>query len=231
MTIAEPHAEHHSAPLAHHFEDLTQQHASANLGMWTFLATEVMFFGGLFGAFCVYRFTDSTAFAAGSHQLNVPWGTINTFVLLTSSLTMALAVRAGQEGEKKGQIRYLLLTMLMATIFLGIKASEYYEDYEKHLIPGPSFSTAELHLPEDAPEHVVKHAQLFFVFYFFMTGLHAFHMVIGLGVMAWMVLLARQGKFTRQYFTPLECTGLYWHFVDLVWVFLFPLLYLIDLHK
>jgi len=233
VSIAEPRVEHHPAQLAHHFEDLGQQHESANLGMWTFLATEVMFFGGLFGAFCIYRFTDPVAFAAGSHHLSVLWGTINTFVLLTSSLTMALAIHAGQTGEPKKQVRYLLLTMLMATIFLGVKASEYYEDYEKHLIPGPSFTTdlKELGLPTDVPEHTVQHTQMFFVFYFFMTGLHAFHMVIGLGVMAWMVLLARKGRFTRDYYTPLECTGLYWHFVDLVWVFLFPLLYLIDLHK
>ena len=201
--------------------------------MWTFLATEVMFFGGLIGAFCVYRFTDSAAFAAGAHHLSVLWGTINTVVLLTSSLTMALAIHAGQTGEPKKQVRFLLLTMLMATMFLGIKASEYYEDYKEHLIPGPSFSTSLEHLglPEGTSELTVKHTQMFFVFYFFMTGLHAFHMVIGLGVMAWMVWLARKGKFTKEYYTPLECTGLYWHFVDLVWVFLFPLLYLIDLHK
>jgi cytochrome c oxidase subunit 3 len=229
VTIAE--AEHRGAHLASHFEDLEQQHQSATLGMWTFLATEVLFFGGLFAAYCIYRFTDPTAFTIASRQLDILMGTINTFVLLTSSLTMALAVRAGQEGDRRGQIRYLLLTMLFATIFLGIKASEYYEEYEKHLIPGPWFRTTALALPPDTPVLVQKQTQLFFVFYFFMTGLHAFHMVIGIAAMAIMVAMARRGRFTRDYFTPLEMTGLYWHFVDMVWVFLFPLLYLVDLHK
>ncbi|MHC5538473.1 cytochrome c oxidase subunit 3 family protein [Singulisphaera rosea] len=225
-------ADHHHSPLlAHHFEDMGQQHESAALGMWTFLATEVMFFGGLFGAFCVYRFTDSHSFSLASRQLDILWGTINTFVLLTSSLTMAFAVRAGQTADQKGQVRFLIATMILASMFLGIKASEYYEDYEKHLIPGASFNAEELKIPEGSPPSVAQHGQLFFVFYFFMTGLHAFHMVIGIGVMAWMVALARKGKFTAEYFTPLEMTGLYWHFVDMVWVFLFPLLYLIDLHK
>jgi cytochrome c oxidase subunit III len=217
--------------LAHHFEDLEQQHQSATLGMWTFLATEVMFFGGLFAAFCVYRFTDPSAFALACRQLDILMGTINTFVLLTSSLTMALAVRAGQTGDRKEQIRYVLATMVLATVFLGIKASEYYEEYEKNLVPGAGFQATALNIPPDAPPLVVKQTELFFVFYFFMTGLHAFHMVIGLGLMAWMIALARRGRFTTQYFTPLENVGLYWHFVDMVWVFLFPLLYLIDRHK
>jgi cytochrome c oxidase subunit III len=221
---------HDSGVLAHHFEDLGQQHSSAALGMWTFLATEVMFFGGLFGGFAVYRFTDPTAFATACRQLDIWRGTLNTAVLLTSSLTMALAVRAGQTGSAKEQVRYLLLTMLMATMFLGIKSTEYYSEYKEHLIPGPSFSTHALALPAGSTPLVIKQTELFFVFYFFMTGLHAFHMVIGIGLMLWMVVLARRGKFTSIYFTPLELTGLYWHFVDLVWVFLFPLLYLIDLH-
>jgi cytochrome c oxidase subunit 3 len=217
--------------LAHHFEDMDQQRTSATLGMWTFLATEVMFFGGLFAGFAVYRFVDATAFAAACRKLSVLAGTINTGVLLTSSLTMALAVHAGQEGNAKGQVRYLLLTMLLATIFLSIKSYEYYEDYHEHLIPGLNFRTEELTIPPGATPLVKKQTELFFVFYFFMTGLHAFHMVIGIGVMAWMALLARRGRFTREYHTPLELTGLYWHFVDLVWVFLFPLLYLINLHE
>jgi cytochrome c oxidase subunit 3 len=226
---AEPHAG--GAHLASHFEDLGQQHSSATLGMWTFLGTEVMFFGGLFAGFSIYRFTEPEAFARACRHLDIVRGSINTFVLLTSSLTMALAVRSGQEGDRKGQIRNLLLTMLLATIFLGIKASEYYTEYEHNLVPGPSYSTAELHLPANAPPMMGRRTEMFFVFYFFMTGLHAFHMVIGLGIMAVLVVLASRGRFTREYYTPLELSGLYWHFVDLVWVFLFPLLYLIDLHK
>jgi cytochrome c oxidase subunit 3 len=216
--------------LEHHFDNLQQQHESANLGMWAFLATEVMFFGGLFAGFAVYRFKDPTAFAAACRELIIEAGTINTFVLLTSSLTMALAVHAGQEGKPKGQVRFLLATMLLATAFLGIKSYEYYEEYLHELIPGAHFSTHALKIPAGATPLVIKQTELFFVFYFFMTGLHAFHMVIGLGLMAWMILLARRGLFTSEYHTPLELTGLYWHFVDLVWVFLFPLLYLIDLH-
>jgi cytochrome c oxidase subunit 3 len=217
--------------LASHFDDLEQQRQSATLGMWTFLATEVMFFGGLFAGFSIYRFTDPHAFALASRHLNITLGSINTFVLLTSSLTMALAVRAGQLGDRKGQVRYLLLTMALATAFLGIKGREYYEEFENHLAPGLHYSAAALHLPADAPADLARQTQLFFVFYFFMTGLHAFHMIIGIAIMAVLVVLARRGWFTRDYYTPLEMTGLYWHFVDLVWVFLFPLLYLIDLHK
>jgi cytochrome c oxidase subunit 3 len=198
--------------------------------MWTFLATEVMFFGGLFASFAVYRFTDPRAFALACRELLILAGAINTFVLLTSSLTMALAVRAGQEGHARNQVLFLLATILLATVFLGIKGFEYYKEYEHHLVPGLNFSTAHLAVRGATP-HVIKQTELFFVFYFFMTGLHATHMVIGIGVMAWMVRLARRGRFTRVYHTPLELTGLYWHFVDLVWVFLFPLLYLIELHK
>ncbi|AGA27904.1 cytochrome c oxidase subunit 3 family protein [Singulisphaera acidiphila] len=230
MSLAD--AGQRNSRLASHFEDMGQQLESSTLGMWTFLATEVMFFGGLFLGFCVYRFTDAShGFALASRQLDIALGTVNTFVLLTSSLTMALAVRAGQTGDRKGQVLFLTLTMVMATLFLGIKANEYYEEYEKHLFPGAHFSTAALKLPADAPASLAQHSQLFFVFYFFMTGLHAFHMIIGIAVMGVLAIQAQRGKFTADYFTPLELTGLYWHFVDLVWVFLFPLLYLIDLHK
>jgi cytochrome c oxidase subunit 3 len=198
--------------------------------MWTFLATEVMFFGGLFAGFTVYRFTDPTAFAKACRELLIWAGTINTFVLLTSSLTMALAVRAGQQGNASHQVRYLIATMLLATIFLGIKGFEYYKEYEHHLVPGLNFTTEHLEV-KDATPHVINQMELFFVFYFFMTGLHATHMVIGIGLMIWIATLARRGRFTPEYHTPLELTGLYWHFVDMVWVFLFPLLYLIELHK
>jgi len=231
VTTADVDAAPRRGRLASHFDDLEQQHQSATLGMWTFLATEVMFFGGLFASFCIYRFTDPHAFALASRHLDIVLGSVNTFVLLTSSLTMALAVRAGQEGDRKGQVLFLLLTMALATAFLGIKGREYYEEFENQLVPGTHYSAAALHLPAGASADLVRHTQLFFVFYFFMTGLHAFHMIIGLAVMAVLAVLAHRGRFTRDDFTPLEMTGLYWHFVDLVWVFLFPLLYLIDLHK
>ena len=224
--------EHESGHLAHHFETLDQQSKSATLGMWTFLATEVMFFGGLFAGYAVYRTLNPESFALASRQLNVALGSINTFFLLTSSLTMALAVHAGQTSNRQGQVRFLLLTMLLGATFLGIKAYEYYEEFEKGLIPGLHFnSKGVLQFPTSFSELAVRRTQLFFIFYFFMTGLHATHMVIGLGVLGTLAVLAHRGHYSEDYYTPLELSGLYWHFVDIVWIFLFPLLYLIDLHK
>jgi cytochrome c oxidase subunit 3 len=227
--VASPPA--HSPHLAHQFEDMEQQRSTASLGMWTFLATEVMFFGGLFTGYCAYRFSDPEAFRIASRHLNVWLGSINTFVLLTSSLTVALSVHAGQTGSRKNQVRYLLATIALGLVFLGIKAVEYREEFKDHLVPGWNFSVATLNPPEGASEHTIQHAEMFFVFYFFMTGLHAVHMVIGIGVFALIAVMARRGRFTPEYHTPLELSGLYWHFVDIVWVFLFPLLYLVDLHK
>jgi cytochrome c oxidase subunit 3 len=212
---------HHSTALAHQFEDLQQQHETYNLGMWTFLVTEVMFFGGLFTVYAIYRALHPTAFAEASNHLNLVLSTINTAVLLCSSLAMALAVRAAQLGQKQAIIRYLALTILLATAFLGLKASEYYAEYQEHLIPGLNFAF-------EGPE--AMQVQLFFVLYFVMTGLHATHMVIGIVVMAIMMVYASRDRFSPESFEPIEMTGLYWHFVDLVWVFLFPLLYLIARH-
>ncbi len=230
---------------AHQFEDLEQQRETCTLGMWAFLATEVMFFGGLFTGFLVYRFTSHEAFMRGSHQLNVWLGFLNTFVLLTSSLTVALAVHAGQLGDRRLQVRYLLATLALAFVFLGVKAVEYTEEYHKHLVPGLNFSTYALGLDEPSGprppsianaqqkplsgnDFTAARSEMFFVFYFFMTGLHAIHIVIGIGVFAVITRMAARGRFTPESHLPLELSGLYWHFVDIVWVFLFPLLYLID---
>jgi cytochrome c oxidase subunit 3 len=217
--------------VAHQFEDAHQQKATATLGMWVFLATEVMFFGGLITGFVIYRFLSPEIFARGSHKLNVLLGTINTWVLLTSSLTMALAVHAGQTGSRKEQVRYLLATILLGSVFLGIKGVEYHEEYENHRVPGLNFRSEVLPQTPETLEIPDRRFELFFVFYFFMTGLHALHMVIGIGVLAVLVVMAHRGRFTPEYNTPLELSGLYWHFIDIVWVFLFPLLYLIDLYK
>ena len=222
---------HHGEHVAHQFETAEQQRATANLGMWTFLATEVMFFGGLFTGYCVYRFTAPDAFALASRHLSVLLGTINTAVLLTSSLTVALAVHAGQTGDRKAQVRYLMLTIVLGLAFLGIKGIEYSQEFEERLVPFWNFSTAALHAPADTPARTLGQAEMFFVFYFFMTGLHALHMIIGLGVFAVIAAMAERGRFTPEYHTPLELSGLYWHFVDIVWVFLYPLLYLVNLHK
>jgi len=218
-----PRAAHHPAHLAHHFDDAAQQRESASLGMWAFLVTEVMFFGALFAAYIVYQSRYPAAFAEAAQHLNVPLATINTAVLLTSSLAMALGVHAAQTGARRATAGYLLLTIALAAAFLAIKGYEYYGEYREGLIPlgGLQFSYAGAD---------PRQAQLFFDFYFAMTGLHALHMIIGIGVLAVLALLAWRGRFSPEYNTPVELTGLYWHFVDVVWVFLFPLLYLLHRH-
>ena len=212
---------HHPRALAHQFEDLGQQREAATLGMWVFLVTEVLFFGGLFATYSIYRSWYPDAFAAASHELLIWPGTINTAVLITSSLTMALAVHAAQTGERRLLMMFLVLTMVLGTAFLGIKGFEYYTSFQEHHVPGPDFQFE---------AEYVQHAQIFFSLYFLMTGLHAVHMIIGLGIMAVMLWLSWRGTITAEYFNPIEISGLYWHFVDIVWIFLFPLLYLIGRH-
>jgi cytochrome c oxidase subunit 3 len=208
--------------LQHHFDNLDQQFEASALGMWLFLVTEILFFGGLFAAYMIYRLMYPRAFAEASHELDVVLGGINTAVLIGSSLTMAMAVWSAQLGRRSGQLLYLALTMGLGLVFLGIKAVEYSAKFEHHLVPGPNFRFDAAYDP--------IHSQLFFSLYFVMTGLHALHMVIGIGLMAVLFVMAWQGRFTRAYHTPVEVSGLYWHFVDIVWIFLFPLLYLIDRH-
>jgi cytochrome c oxidase subunit 3 len=211
---------HHPA-LAHHFDNLELQKEASTLGMWVFLVTEVLFFSGLFVTYCVYRNWYPAAFAAASHELDVTLGTINTAVLITSSLTMALAVHAAQLGQRRLLMIFLVLTMILGAAFLGIKSVEYYHKFAEHHVPGPSFQFEKEH---------VRHAQIFFSLYFVMTGLHALHMVIGLGIMLVMLWWSWRGTITAEYHSPIEISGLYWHFVDIVWIFLFPLLYLIGRH-
>jgi len=208
--------------LAHHFRDLEQQRDASTLGMWIFLATEVMFFGVLFMGYTAYRAVYYESFAAASHHLKLLLGGINTVVLLSSSLSMALAVHAAQLGRSRALVGFLLVTMLLGTVFLGIKAVEYYAEYEKLLVPGLNFAYS-----GPNPGQV----EIFFLLYFFMTGLHAFHLVVGIGLVGSIALLAWRGRYTPAYHTPVELTGLYWHFVDVIWVFLFPLRYLIDVHR
>jgi cytochrome c oxidase subunit 3 len=188
-----------SGGLAHQFDDLAQQHEAGNLGMWVFLATEVMFFGGLFAGYSVYR------------SLYLP-------ALIGSSLTMALAVRSAQLGRRKALIIFLLLTIALGSVFLGVKGYEYYHKFENHLVPGIDFIYGQPYAPQ---------VELFLCFYFFMTALHAVHMIIGIGILAALSAMAWRGRFSPGYYSPVEVSGLYWHFVDIVWIFLFPLLYLI----
>jgi cytochrome c oxidase subunit 3 len=181
-----------------------------------------MFFGGLFAAYLVYRHAQPEGFAEASHHLNVTWGTLNTIVLIVSSLTMALAVRSAQiSAPAKTQVAWIGATMLLGATFLGIKAIEYTDKFTHHLVPGPNFRWEGKH---PAP------AEIFYSLYFCMTGLHAIHMIIGLGIMSVIGVMAWRRQFNEDYYTPVEIAGLYWHFVDIVWIFLFPLLYLIGGH-
>jgi cytochrome c oxidase subunit 3 len=214
------HEPHHPA-LAHHFDSLAQQTEATTLGMWVFLVTEVLFFGGLFVTYMVYRHSYLEAFAAASRELDVTLGTINTVVLITSSLTMALAVHAAQLGQRRLLMTFLILTMVLGGVFLGIKSVEYYHKFAEHHVPGLDFRFEKAH---------ILHAQLFFSLYFVMTGLHALHMIIGIGIMLVMLRWSWNGTITEEYSSPIEISGLYWHFVDIVWIFLFPLLYLIGRH-
>ncbi len=218
-----------NSTLAHHFDSYEQQRESATLGTWAFLITEIMFFGALFLAYMVYRSKYPEAFAAASNELDTWLGAFNTAVLIVSSLTMALAVRAAQLGRKKGIVLFLVLTILLAGVFLGVKVVEYSAKFEHHLVPGPNFEYHATAAQAAAGAVDPRHVEIFFSIYFGMTGLHAFHMVIGIGLMFWLIWLARKDRFSPEYHNPVECVGLYWHFVDIVWIFLFPFLYLIGL--
>ena len=209
----------HEPDLRHHFDDSAQQLDSSTLGMWVFLVTEVMFFGGMFGAYTVYRNMYPDAFASTSHFMNVTIGAINTGVLIFSSFTMVLAVRSAQLGQKKAIIAFLVLTLILGCVFLTLKYVEYHEKWVDHHIPGPSFQYQD-------PRYVHQ-AQILFFLYFAMTGMHAIHMIVGAGLLTTLIVMASRNRFSSAWYTPVEMIGLYWHFVDIVWIFLFPLLYLI----
>jgi len=242
---------HRTGDLYGHFQTLEQQKETATLGMWIFLVTEVLFFGGMFLAYTINRTAFSTAFGIGSNTLDIKLGAGNTVVLIMSSLTMAMAVWSAQVGKKKLVSFFLIATLGLGTVFLGVKAVEYKQKFDHHLIPGHGFDmryrsmhpTAtddlkELAREKEEVEKALKsdpdinfHSQLYFSLYFGMTGLHALHMIIGAGLLIWLIKGSFAGRFTPQYNTPVEVVGLYWHFVDIVWIFLFPLLYLIDRHR
>ena len=209
------------------FQNLDQQREASALGMWVFLITEVMFFGGLFLAYTINRSTYPAVFAMASRELDVHLGALNTGVLILSSFTMAMAVWSSQTGKKKQLIGFLVLTLLLGCVFLGVKYVEWAAKFHHHLVPGFGFGFPEAH----GDVGMIAHAQLFFSLYFGLTGLHALHMVVGAGLLTWLLIQAARGRFTAEYNTPVEICGLYWHFVDIIWIFLFPLLYLIDLHR
>ncbi len=278
---------YHEPGLQHQFGDMKQQEESVSIGMWLFLAQEIMFFGGLFTAYLVYRSRYPMAFAAGSNHLDAFWGGLNTLVLIVSSLTMALTVYYAQKSNRNMQVIMIILTMLFGTVFLGVKAIEYSDKYHHGLVPMAGLNQK---VKADASHHetakpcwevdhnappavhpnprgeflwtdcsLVKVAEdggflteaervgyysngeidiekfkgivrIFYYLYFVMTGLHALHMIAGLLLMSWLLWTAWKGTYNSEYYMPVEMSGLYWHFVDIVWIFLFPLLYLLGRH-
>jgi len=240
--VADAHHEH-PAYQRHHFETVAQQFDATNFAMWLFLLTEVMFFGGLFTAYLIMRNWYYPAFVEASHQLNIGWGTANTGVLILSSFTMAMGVWNAQMRRKGGLVLCLILTFILGLVFLGIKTIEYSEKYEKHHIPGFHYSVSafvdpasdpEVHkdYPEDKPLSLdmARHTEMYFFLYFAMTGMHALHMIVGISLLGYLIWRAQVGDYTTGHFTYIENFGLYWHFVDIIWIFLFPLLYLISRH-
>jgi cytochrome c oxidase subunit 3 len=212
------------------FEDIEQQTHTATLGMWAFLATEVLFFGVLFTSYTVYRTRWPEAFRHGSEDLKLWIGGINTAVLLTSSLFMALAVRAAARGENNLVITFLAITIFFGVAFLGFKALEYTLETQEHLVPGINFTTIppdELSKPPSQQHPRPEKERLFMLFYFIMTGFHAIHMLVGIGVLSVLIILTHRRHYSPEYHNPIEIAGLYWHFVDIVWVFLYPVLYLL----
>jgi len=212
--------------LHHHFDDMVQQRETTALGMWAFLVTEIMMFGGLFFTYSLYRYMNHDAYTIGSRHLNIILGTGNTFVLLFSSLTMAMAVHAAQERHRKKLIFFLVLTMILGAAFLGIKAVEWTADYHEGLVPSLNWNPA-MWEPPVQDTGLSNRVMMYFVIYFCMTGLHALHMIIGLVVVGITAFLGARGQFTNGNDQPVELVGLYWHLIDIIWVFLFPLLYLI----
>jgi len=296
------HDHYHPPGLQHQFEDMKQQEESVSLGMWLFLVQEIMFFGGLFTAYLVFRSRFPMAFAAGSNHLDAFLGGFNTLVLIVSSLTMALTVYYAQKGDRIKQVVLIVLTMIFGTVFLGVKAIEYTDKYNHGLVPITGLNkkawAGEQHAatpftfpfetkvsaaavqPGTAEDKYVNprgeflwkdtalvqmaldeqkadpdgnyltraeqigyfsngqidankfrdKVRMFFWIYFVMTGLHALHMIVGLGLMTWLGWKAWLGTYGPEYYMPVEMSGLYWHFVDIVWIFLFPLLYLLGRH-
>jgi cytochrome c oxidase subunit 3 len=236
-------SEHSKPPsyLRHHFQSVEQQADASNFAMWLFLLTEVMFFGGLFTAYLIYRNWYFPAFVAGSHQLNVVLGTLNTVVLILSSFTMAMGVWCAETGRKSGLVLCLALTLTLGLGFLGIKSIEYREKIEKHHVPGLHYSLSAFLDPDydeaaraagDKPLSLdmARSTEIYFSLYFLMTGMHALHMIIGIGILGFMIFRARAGAYTSGHVTFVENFGLYWHFVDIIWIYLFALLYLISRH-
>ncbi|EFO79473.1 cytochrome c oxidase subunit III [Oscillochloris trichoides DG-6] len=244
------HEHGHNPALQHHFDTPEQQREAATLGMWAFLTTEIMLFGGIFMAYAVYRWAYHEVWALAATHLNTPLAAINTVVLLVSSLTVALGVHAAASGKQRQVVLLLLVTILLGAAFLGIKVTEYSEKFAhcagyanpitwisggatleeaECLVPGQQFHFPVGHGAEEASSlpNIQRNAQLFYLLYFCATGLHAIHMIVGISIMAVLAWMAARGRFSSEYYTPVEIGGLYWHLIDIIWVFLFPLFYLV----
>jgi len=215
--VVHDHESGHDSHLQHHFATPEQQADASKLGMWLFLATEILLFGGLFVGFGISQIKYPEAFLAAHEHLQKPLGFLNTVVLLISSWTMVMGVWSARNNKQKALQMFLLLTIACALIFLGVKYFEYSHKFEDGLLPGRFYT----HSP------MSDHQFVFFSFYFMMTGLHGFHILGGIGVLTWIYLRARRGEFSSAYYTPVDLVGLYWHLVDMIWIYLFPLLYLI----
>jgi cytochrome c oxidase subunit 3 len=214
-----PKQEEHPWFFHHHFTDVEQQFDTAKLGMWTFLATEILMFGGLFVGYAIMFSMYPAAFKAGHEHLDVNLGVVNTAVLIFSSLTMALAVRSAQTSNRRGIVINLLITIACACAFLVVKYFEYSHKIHEGLLPGNLYTYA---------EHYVPHVETYFALYFMMTGLHGIHVTVGVFLLAWILIRALKGRYSSAYYTQVELVGLYWHLVDLIWIYLFPLLYLVS---
>jgi cytochrome c oxidase subunit 3 len=239
QTAETPHGHEGEHPpfLRHHFESVPQQREAATFGMWLFLLTEIMFFGGLFCAYLIYRNWYYPAFVAGSHTLHIWAGTTNTTVLIVSSFTMAMGVHAAETRMRKSLVAWCILTIVLGCAFLGIKAYEWHDEWVEHHVPGLNFSPESFLQPtkdypdDKLPLDMAEKTQVYYSLYFAMTGMHALHMIIGVSLLTLLTIRAYAGAYTAGHVAPVENFGLYWHFVDIVWIFLFPLLYLISRHQ
>jgi cytochrome c oxidase subunit 3 len=220
-----------SAHLQIQFADMEQQREAASLGMWIFLLTEIMFFGGLFLAYTVYRNAYPESWRFGSIDLSFWSGTAMTVILICSSLTMAMAVHSAAEGKRKAIVVYLILTIVLGIAFIALKGIEYHAHWVHHHFPGNNFDFASLMAEYHVSYHVAREMEMFSFLYFCLTGLHALHMIIGVGLLTYVAVKAWQGTYSANYYSTVENTGLYWHFVDIIWIWLYPLLYLIPNFK
>jgi cytochrome c oxidase subunit 3 len=217
----------HPAHLQHHFVSSDQQFDAAKMGMWLFLITEILLFSGMFVAYTVYRVWHPEVFEHAAELLDWRLGGLNTIVLLASSFTVALGIHYAQMDNRKGLIINLVLTLLFAATFMCIKYIEYTTKFEHGVFPGAAFAPHGVAHGHDYADFNIPYAAQFFSIYFVMTGIHGIHVLVGMGMFTWLLTRAVRGHFSSEYYTPIELTGLYWHLVDIIWIFLFPLLYLI----